>query len=143
MAPPLPRGSQNFSFLVNPSTASITTYSDCLICAQGKQKMFEEIVHFHHMTYDRAIAQELLPWGHENYNFGISFSCHQYFLFSIFDICQGGERKIFKEITSILHFYSKIITLLRVGIMKLTIVHLLIFIQNLLRLNQQFFKRRC
>ena len=40
--------------------------------------------------------------GHEIYNFGRPFLGHHYYILSLFDVCLGEEKKIFKEI---MHFY--------------------------------------
>ena len=50
------------------------------------------------MTYGHALRQEPLPRGHESYNFGRPFRGHHYYILSLFDLCLGVERKIFKEI---------------------------------------------
>ena len=40
--------------------------------------------------------------GHEIYNFGRPFLDHHYYILSLFDLCLGVEKKIFKEI---MHFH--------------------------------------
>ena len=54
---------------------------------------------FHYLTYGIALAQELLPGGHEIYNFGRPFLGHHYYILSLSDLSLGVEKKIFKEIT--------------------------------------------
>ena len=68
------------------------------ICLGVEQKIFEEIINFHYMTH-MATPQHKnpCPGGHEIYNFGRPFLRHDYYIFSLFDLCLG-VKKIFKEI---------------------------------------------
>ena len=46
---------------------------------------------------------------HEFYNFGTSFLSHHYYTLSLFDLCLGEEKEIFKEIMQF-HYMTYIAT---------------------------------
>ena len=53
----------------------------------GGREDFKEIMHFHYMTYGRAIAQNLQPMSHEIFNFEKPFLGHYYYIISLSEPC--------------------------------------------------------
>ena len=53
-----------FTILVHPSLVIITiVYTLFDLCLGVEKKNFKEIMHFHYLSYDHALAQEPLPQG--------------------------------------------------------------------------------
>ena len=54
-----------FTILVDPSLVFITIHLVCIhdLCLGVEKKIVEEIMQFHPMTYDHALAQKPLPQG--------------------------------------------------------------------------------
>ena len=48
--------------------------------------------------FGHVLAQESLPWGSRNLQFGGLFFEHHYYALSLSDLSLGEEKKIFKEI---------------------------------------------
>ena len=56
---------------------------------------------FIYHQYEHTLAQQTLPWGgHEIFNFGKFFLGNYYYIYTLSssDLCQGVEKKIFKDI---------------------------------------------
>ena len=86
-----------FTILVDPSLVILTIY--VVLCMGVEKKILKEIMHFHYMTYmGTPKHKNPCPGGHEIYNFVRPFLVHHYYILSLFDLCLGVEKKIFKEI---------------------------------------------
>ena len=79
------------------------------LCMGVEKKIFEEIMHFHYMTY-MATPQHKnpCPEGHEFYNLGRPFPGHHYYILSLVCLKYASEQKSrFLRNTSILQFLPK------------------------------------
>ena len=72
------------------------------LCLGVDKQIFKEIMHFHYMTYVHAPAQEPLPQGSWNLQFGWPYLGYHFYILGLFYICLGEDKKIFKEI---MHFH--------------------------------------
>ena len=76
-------------------------YLICLIHAPCiEEEVEEEILQFYNVTMPKH--KNPCPVGHGIYNFGRPFFGYHYFMLSFSYLCQGEEKKIFKQI---MHFH--------------------------------------
>ena len=79
-----------YCHLPSPGVMKVTNYnilslSDLFL--EVEKKIFEEIMHFHYMTYMvRPQHKNPRPVGHEINNFSIHFLGHHYYILSLFDL---------------------------------------------------------
>ena len=68
-----------------------------------EQKIFQEIMHFHYMTFIvTSYDKNSYLLGHEIYNFGRPILGRQYYIINLSDICPDVKKKTFKEM---MHFH--------------------------------------
>ena len=103
---PCPGGNQIYNF-----GGPFILHHNCTLglsdlCLRVEKKILKEIMHFHYMTYMASLLHKNpCLGGHEIYNFGRPFLCHQYYTLSLYGPCQWEEKKVFKKYSNFIFIY--------------------------------------
>ena len=91
-------GVMKVTILVDPSLVIIIKYLVCLIYAWEYRRRFLRNNAFSlYDLYGHALYQNPSLGGHESYIFGRTFLGHHCYIFGLFDLCLGVERRFLKK----------------------------------------------